>query len=908
MIDKDKIKQLVDKYYALKEEGKLKDYNEEATKKGFIEPLFRALDWDIENLNEVSVEETISKKRVDYGFRVDGIPKFFLEAKSLREDDIIQLRYVEQAIDYAWMKSCTWAILTNFRTLVVYNAEQKSSDPRMNRFLIFIEPKDYLEKIDELMLLSKESIKKGELDKKAEYVGKKELKKSIDTALLDDITNFREILYNNIKINNKNRNLSEEDIEEAVQRIIDRMIFIRNAEDRGLEPEELRSKVREWSSSEIGHLLNQLNKLYNRFDKDYDSKLFEYNLCDDLKIDDDILKEVINGLYESRDGLYRYDFSLISADILGNIYEQYLGRILKKVGKTSKLEASKAKRKSEGIYYTPTYIVDYIVKNTVGEYIKTHKEKDIENVKILDPACGSGSFLLKAYDTLENYWKEKGKLDQTKLEDSGSYSKKVEIVTKNIFGVDLDEKAVEIAQLNLLLKIAEKRKRLPTLQKNIKNGNSLIDDPKIANDKAFKWSDEFVEIMKEGGFDIVIGNPPYGILFNKEEKKFLENNLPAFKRNNDFYVAFMQLALNLLRDKGLFSFIIPNTYLTGSYFNEIKKYILEKTKIIKILDLGTNHVFKDPSVFNSIIVLQKESNKKNRDENILEFLSFSELHEQNLIDSDKVCTVVNIPQRKFIDLDWEPKDKIVDKILAEGKTTINDFCYVKDVGFNYWSIGRGKKRGDSIGSKVLYDGPRQNPKDIPFLKGRDLTRYGYKFGNHWLRYNYKEYLQKNDIFRFNPEFLEKVPKILYRQTADRIIATIDFRKYYLDKTIHLIVPKENKQVNLFFLLGVLNSKLMLYFYRETSREKGRAFAQVMTLDIKRIPLKFNKSIELGVENLVKKRLDLTEYLNSIGDKNTNQREKIEEDIQKMDTEIDELVYKIYGITEEEKKIIEEYLK
>ena len=184
MVDLDKIKQLVEKYYSLKEEGKLKNYNEEATKKGFIEPLLRALDWDIENLNEVSVEETISKKRVDYGFRVDGIPKFFLEAKALREDDIMQLKYVQQAIDYAWMKSCTWAILTNFRTLVVYNAEQKSSDPRMNRFLIFIEPKDYLEKIDELMLLSKESIKRGELDKKAEYVGKKDQSFSVQHYIL----------------------------------------------------------------------------------------------------------------------------------------------------------------------------------------------------------------------------------------------------------------------------------------------------------------------------------------------------------------------------------------------------------------------------------------------------------------------------------------------------------------------------------------------------------------------------------------------------------------------------------------------------------------------------------------------------------------------------------------------------
>ncbi len=357
MIDKDRIKQLVDKYYALKEEGKLKDYNEEATKKGFIEPLFHALGWDIENLNEVSVEETISKKRVDYGFRVDGIPKFFLEAKALKEEDIIQLKYVQQAIDYAWMKSCSWSVLTNFRTLVVYNSEENNKDPRMNRFLLFNDPKDYLENPD-FLLLSRDSIKKGDLDKKAEQFGRKELKKPVDKALLDDITNFRELLYNSVKRNNPEKGLTEDDIEEAVQRIIDRLIFIRNAEDRELEPEELRSKVREWSNVGKNRLLAKLSDLYKQYDDNYNSKLFAHHLCDDLKIDDVIIT-VINGLYESKDGLYRYDFSVLSADVLGNIYEQYLGRILKKIGKTSKLEVSKAKRKSEGIYYTPTYIVDY---------------------------------------------------------------------------------------------------------------------------------------------------------------------------------------------------------------------------------------------------------------------------------------------------------------------------------------------------------------------------------------------------------------------------------------------------------------------------------------------------------------------------------------------------------------------
>ncbi len=936
MVDLDKIKQLVEKYYSLEKESKLKDYNEEATKKGFIEPLFRALGWDIENINEVSVEETISKKRVDYGFRIDGIPKFFLEAKSLREDDIIQLRYVEQAIDYAWMKSCTWAILTNFRTLVVYNAEQKSSDPRMNRFLIFIEPKDYLEKIDELMLLSKESIKKGELDKKAEYVGKKELKKSIDTALLDDITNFREILYNNIKINNKNRNLSDEDIEEAVQRIIDRMIFIRNAEDRGLEPEELRSKVREWSSSEIGHLLNQLNKLYNRFDKDYDSKLFEYNLCDDLKIDDDILKEVINGLYESRDGLYRYDFSLISADILGNIYEQYLGRILKKVGKTSKLEASKAKRKSDGIYYTPTYIVDYIVKNTVGEYIKTHKEKDIENVKILDPACGSGSFLLKAYDTLENYWKEKGKLDQTKLEDSGSYSKKVEIATKNIFGVDLDEKAVEIAQLNLLLKITEKRKRLPTLQKNIKNGNSLIDDPKIASDKAFRWYEEFADIMKEGGFDIIIGNPPY---FNMQsagdemQKYFKESEewKEVYRGEADILYYFIINSLKLLKNGGKLGFIVSRYWLENKWADKLRKFILDNSKLISLIDFRDHYIFSDANIHTCIIILEKETDNERRAKNKINIKIFNKNYDILRFLNDNIKYTKS--QKELTETPWilSSNDRIISKI-ERNSTKLNDICFVSkgmDTGLNKAFI---------VNSKIVKDNKIEKSILRPLIKNSDIHKYLINKPSLYLIYtdnytkiddypNTKKFLErfKTELtnrwaykvgncrwfslstLRSKELFDNSKQKIYTPYRATQNTFALDNKRLYGMTDTTIIVMKRS-DINILFLLGLLNSKLFNFYIRLTGKKKGKSIEYFADY-LKNLPIKIlPESERQPLIKLVNGILSQKKFLNKMDNKNTNQRVKIEEDIQKIDRQIDELVYKIYGITDEEKKIIEESLK
>ncbi len=869
MIDKDKIKQLVDKYYSLKEAGKLKDYKEEETKKSFIQPLFSALGWNMEDSEEVSAEEIVKNKRADYAFKIEGIPKFFLEAKSLKEEDIINLNYVEQAIDYAWMKSCTWAILTNFRTLVVYNAEQKSSDPRMNRFLIFIDPKEYLEKINQLMLLSKESIKRGELDERAEEFGKKELKRPIDAVLLDDITYFREILYNNIK--KLNQNLNNEDIEESIQRIIDRLIFIRNAEDRAMESEELRSKIREWGNADKSKLLAKLSDLYMKYDNIYNSKLFSRHLCDDLKIDDDIISTVINGLYESKDGLYRYDFSFIPADVLGKIYEQYLGRILKKVGKTNKLEASKAKRKSEGIYYTPTYIVDYIVKNTVGEYIKTHKENDIENVKILDPACGSGSFLLKAYDTLENYWKEKRKLNETKLEEFGSYSKKVEIVTNNIFGVDLDEKAVEIAQLNLLLKIVEKRKRLPTLQKNIKNGNSLIDDTKIAGDKAFKWDDEFAEIMKNGGFDVIIGNPPYGAELNISERNYITKYYTFSKNNKNTALVFIEKSLGLLNENGTFGMIVPKSLAYSQLWGSARKLI--KDYLIKVIDVSK--AFEGVLLEQVIIILNKSKKQKTY---IIE-----DFQTKNKLEVNK----------KYIEL--------TDSIILDSDSI--DFKIFNKLNNNCIYLAKITKTSRGLPLQK-YLTTIKTP--YPVIRGKDISRYTALNG---------AYLPKS-IIKSNQnkvKFLSQQKVVSQRIVAhvtkpkDHIIimSALDTKgRLTIDTVENTIITDNNYSIE--FLLCLLNSKLISWYsYRYIFSKAIRT----MDLDkyyLDKIPIPKSKVDNKVFISLVEKITNAKEKLSKL--KNTNEKITIKEDIRKLNEEIDNEIYKIYDITEEEKKIIEESLK
>ena len=368
-----RIKELIDKYTQLAEEKRIGGYNEELTKKDFILPLFEALGWNVYNnpnkTDSVSAEERISKKRVDYGFKINGIPKFFLEAKAIPVD-LNKTKFAEQAINYSWHKGCTWAVLTDFEGIKVFNAEWKSKTVRDNLFLNLIWS-DYLDRFDTLWLLSKESFEKGLLDKEAELFGKKSKKIPVDKQLLADFTRFREMLSKDITKLNQDKGLTEEELDESVQRILDRLIFIRNCEDRELEARELMPALREWESvGKKGQLLKQLRAVFNYFNDQYNSKLFQEHLCDTLDISDIVLNEVVNGLYQTKDKAVYYDFSAIEADVLGNIYEQYLGHILRKTAKRAKVTESHARRKEQGIYYTPSYIVDYIVRNTLGGVTK----------------------------------------------------------------------------------------------------------------------------------------------------------------------------------------------------------------------------------------------------------------------------------------------------------------------------------------------------------------------------------------------------------------------------------------------------------------------------------------------------------------------------------------------------------
>ena len=950
-IDFEKIKELISEYEKLKKSGEIWHKNETETRDSFIDPLFKALGWNMENrlnrTDSVSKEEKISKKRVDYGFRINGIPKFFLEAKSLREENIqTNSEYVKQAINYAWMKSCSWAILTNFETIAVYNADWKDSI-YPNNFVFVFRTNDFLTNKN-FIYLSKKAFENDELDNYAETVYKKQLKNPINKQLLQDMIHFREVLSKDIVRNNQDKHLTQDDIDESVQRILDRSIFIRNAEDRGLEENQLQSIVRQRNPKGNGHLVKEISRIYKEYDDKYNSKLFAHHLCDGLYIDNEALQEVINGLNQSQDNSYRYDFSIIESDVLGNIYEQYLGNILKSTPKRAKLEESKTHRKEQGIYYTPSYIVDYIVKNTVGEYIKTHTSEQIRKVRILDPACGSGSFLIRAYKELENYWKQNSDFAQLTLESEEFYSKKVEILKNNIFGVDLDPKAVEIAQLNLLLQISEKKQRLPLLQNNIKVGNSLIDDPSVS-DRAFKWEEEFPEIMKEGGFDIVIGNPPYIAWdkINRKERSLFEKgsylNITYNCRPNhadsqpNYYLFFMVKGTEILTNTGTLSFIVPQEWLYHNYANSFRSYLLNSFKGLTILQFNPKFkVFKSLNETvgtNSLVISLRKQGKESFD-----WIYLKELKEPEILNrtsSIKLREFQSLEKNALYNNVWKhinPSSGVIKRKLLN----LQNLIFLENR--NYFEIFGGFQPPISL--TALYEISEkelrtlsQSEKEVCYALIYDAN----KIRRYYLEYSDKYWIIVNDIksedklkesypniykilynrivkkgkdwWKFpnvrNLDLIKNYPiKILSPRTSLIPSFTIDDKKSVFKGTNTAIISKILPPK---YVLGIINSSLSTYWYSKFGYDyHGEPTKKYEPEKVKKylLPIRISdESNKQKIVELVNSMIDLMKK-RSVTDPSTDRAKQFDESIAKLNKSIDMLVYNIYELSSSGINIIE----
>jgi type I restriction-modification system DNA methylase subunit len=928
-----KIKLLLDKYSVAVKDGRISKYNEEMTKKDFILPLFDALSWNTSDSREVSAEERISKKRVDYGFRINGIPKFFLEAKSFKED-LDNRKFIDQAINYAWHKGCTWAILTNFESVKIFNAEVKTDHPWLSQFKPTLHCSEFLGNFDELLLLSKEGFEKGLLDREAEKWGKKAKKTAIDKQLLMDFTSFRDILSKNITKLNSTKKLSEDELDESVQRLLDRLIFIRNCEDRELEPKTLISNYREWESKGKGHLIKSLRETFIHFDNEYNSKIFAKHLCDDLDVDNEVLHEVIEGLYTTKDN-ETYDFAIIDADILGTIYEQYLGHILRKTEKRATVTENHAHRKEQGIYYTPIYIVKYIVDETLGELLK-NKKIDVEKIKVLDPACGSGSFLIKAFDELNEYYKEHDenyKQTQLDLESGIPFKTKSRILQNNIFGVDLDKQAVEIAQLNLLLKIAEKGHRLPLLEQNIKKGNSLIDDQKIVGSVSFNWKQEFKMIMDEGGFDVVIGNPPY---VRQEElteiKPYLEANYKTYQGTADLFVYFFEKELNILKENGYFGMIVSNKWLKAGYGQNLRNF-LAQFWIEGFIDFGDLKVFADATTYPCIIIIRKiEKQNPKIKVCLVKGLNFASL------DSYVKENSFVVDQNQLDNNGWNFQNISIDKILEKIKSNSVPLQeYIKADVYRGIVTGLGKafEIDRETRDRLVNEDKKSSEIIKPYLTGKEVRRYSIDFKEKYIIFTrrgidisrYPSILRhleqfKNELspkkneqqkvgrkpgnykwyeIQDSTEYYEgfELPKLIYGKFTVAPRFAIDEKGYFANSA-NFFIPSEDKQ-----LLAILNSKLGWFLVTNTCTQIQGGY-QLIWKYFKNVPIAKKKSPEL--EKLSEKMISLNNHLVEIGNKMTDEKVRVEDEIKKTDDEINQLVYELYGITDAEKETIENSIK
>ena len=655
----DKLLELVERFKDHADAYKSTKYNETQARKDFIDPLFGLLGWDIDNKNgyaedyrDVIHEDSIKingvTKAPDYCFRVGGTRKFFLEAKRPLIHIKENLAASYQLRRYGWSARLPISILTDFEEFAVYDTRvrpSKSDDVAVAR-IDYIYFSDYIKKWDKISsTFSKDAVLKGSFDK---YVNSTKVKKGtaqVDSSFLAVIETWRDTLARNIML--RNSGLTSRQLNFSVQAVIDRIIFLRMCEDRGIEPY---GRLRDLLSSP--NIYSQLCKQFEEADERYNSGLFHFkeekgrptpldDLTLSLIIDDKILKRIFKNLYYPDSP---FEFSVLPAEILGEVYEQFLGKVIRITGKRAVVEEKPEVKKAGGVYYTPKYIVDYIVEKTVGQLLKDKKPgKAVDKFKILDPACGSGSFLIGAYQYLLNWYRnqyeEAGPQKNKKvLYEAGANvwrlttDERKRILLTHIYGVDIDPQAVEVTKLSLLLKVLEgesgellqqqmeifKKRVLPDLGDNIKCGNSLIGSDfyqgkqiDLINEEeqyrvnAFDWDTEFKEIMKSGGFDAVIGNPPYGGYFSEDELTYLKKSYTSIQLFPDSYCIFMVRSSCLLKNNGLFSMIVPNTFCDVE--NCEGKWFLTNINLTTIWQTGW--AFKSAVVDTLVFIAEKtESN------------------------------------------------------------------------------------------------------------------------------------------------------------------------------------------------------------------------------------------------------------------------------------------------------------
>ena len=975
---KEEIRELCNRFDANLDQYLRNDYKEEDVKVEFISPMFKALGWDVDNtqgfsriFKEVIFEESIAvgdkTKNPDYTFQIGGQKIFFLEAKAPYKNLESDRSPAYQVRRYGWSAKLDICVLTDFEEFMVYetNTKPQPTQPASIGRVKKYRYTDYVDKWEEIYsIFSKEAVMKGFFDKFITDNGEKKRGTSrVDSEFLKDIEKWRLLLARNIALRNQKKNIKELNL--AVQLIIDRIVFFRMAEDRGIERYQTLYKL-----AESDNIYEQLCEVFKKADLKYNSGLFHFNYTPDysefvdnitlhLNIDDGVFKEIFKNLYYPNSP---YEFSVISPEILGSIYENFLGSQIRLTpSHQAKVELKPEVQKAGGVYYTPQYIADYIVENTVGELIKGKTPNQISKIKIVDPACGSGSFLLRAYQKLIDYHLEyyinlsKAPKDVYYLGKDGvprlTIREKKRILTNNIFGVDIDVNAVEVTKLSLLLKVLEdenkdvleqqqklfQEKVLPNLSYNIKCGNSLIgtdileqedlEHEELLKINPFDWEEEFPEIFENGGFDIVIGNPPYFNIqtlgANSKYANYLKNNSEIYMDKSDILFYFISRANQICKNK--IGYIVSNAFLFSNKGKKLRNYILNNMPISKIINFEQYMVFK-AGITTSIVFFNKDYNKPAKVISIKE-KEFTE---------PEIISLINDEDAFFdVEFEYDSEFALINKKIKDFNAKIDENCLkLKDICI----IGKGMETAsDKVFSFKEY--PNQFPAEFIKLRvsGKNSGRYFITDDTDYILYfefidefkdlpiEIKNYLKENKkilsnradkkrrktakwwnyTFSLHKEYYD-LPKLFCSRRNSINEFSYDDEFKYLSFSNMTVIFDTNDDFDLKYILALLNSKLLTFRYKFLGKQTGNGIYEyfpngIGKLPIPEIPLAEQKPfIELADQML--------ELNRCLIDKKTPQEIRLlEKEIEYTDKQINMLVYELYNLTDEEIEIIENSL-
>ena len=965
--------------YFLNEEiqANIHKIKEEQFQEGFLRELFvKVLGYTINpspNYNlTTELKNEVGSKKADGAILIDDKAIGVIELKDHKTPDLASIE--NQAFGYKNKhKETRLVIISNFEKLRLYidNAvEYREWD------IFHMKEDDFRELY---LCLAWEQVAHGiALQMKSESVSNEE---QITKALYKDYSQFKRVLFADILAQNPTPEGRETKdwqllLFKKTQKLLDRLLFIFFAEDCGLLPPNSMVKIIEqWVDlqekyDEYFPLYDRIKKYFGYMNTGHQGKqyeIFAYNgglfkpdeILDHIKITDNVLAEHTRKLSE-------YDFeSDVDVNILGHIFENSLSEIEEVTQQITSGEAPQvSKRKQDGVFYTPQYITKYIVENTVGrlcaekkqelhivedEYL-SEQRRQIQTKKrlleqlhqyrewllsltILDPACGSGAFLNAALQFLMSEHKHIDEME-AKVTGSSIVFQDIEnsILEHNLYGVDINEESVEIAQLALWLRTAKPRRKLNSLNQNIKCGNSLISDPAIAGDKAFDWQKEFPQVFEKGGFDVVIGNPPYvnmANIQNEQERKFYQNNYSTVKNKCDLYSIFTEKAKSLLKDNGLLGFIFPNSWMGTESFSKFRDFLSKEVKVYQLVELP-------PGVFEDAIVTT-----------VLCFYQNTLPQASN-----------NVEVYACVDKEFVKKDFVLsyEQILNNPNTS---FAFEKTISLENVACKKLSEIASfSLGIKTSDDARFVFKKPIDetcykFIRGRNISKWSHPYNDEWIWYQPALICEKPGG---RPRVLENFlvdRKIVVQDIATQITATIDSERYLCNDTLNIIYSL-CAEYSFEYILCILNSKLVNVWFKKIFpaglhikqnqleqipipiidmdaqqpfvaladtmlslnfqlQEKRSQFLRRLSENLEGVKITtalqtFDTMDFKGfVAELKKQKIKLTLSQQDEWEEYFNQRiaecQTLSAQIQATDNEIDNRVFDLYGLTEEERKIV-----